>query len=109
VKQKYEAVSHARGETDDKSKQQEKLGYADYIGDCPAEPRKKIEMLVHRSGVRRSNKLVDRPNEHDEKMVSRAVAIRRDSIYCWLPVSFSLPPTGLATSPPAQSLSRTAR
>jgi hypothetical protein len=26
-----------------------------------------IEMLVHRSGVRRSNKLVDRPNEHDEK------------------------------------------
>jgi len=30
-------------------------------------PPKKIEMLVNRCRVRRTNKLVDRPNEHDEK------------------------------------------
>lgn len=49
------------------NQQQEKLGYADYIDDCPAEARKKIEMLVNRYRVRRSNKLVDRPNGHDGK------------------------------------------
>jgi len=67
VRKAHGAEAVGKRLSNNKSKQQEKLGHADYIDYCRAEPRKKIEMLVSRSGVLRADKLVDSPDEHDEK------------------------------------------